>query len=473
MYHGTVEIDAVLSRPLYPYYNRPHNRTEGVPLDPHPLPDKPAAGRARFGLATLTFLVVANMIGAGVFTTSGFSLLDLGSPGRVIAAWFVGGLIALAGAVSYGRLVRAMPESGGEYLFLSRAAHPLLGFVAGWVSLIAGFTGAIAFAATAFEGYVAPPGLRPAWLPTDAVAATVIVASGALHGLRVRYGVRAQNTAVVVKLLLLAGFLGLAAGKLGSERWAGAALESGPTGAGAVLAAFAVSLVWISLSYSGFNAAVYVAEEAIETRVNVPKALVRGTLIVFVLYVLLNSVFVLAPPPELIAGQPDVAAIAAEWLAGAWVATLVRAIIAFALFTSVSSMLMAAPRVYAKMADDGMLPAFLRFRHDTPRAAVVTQVVLALVLVFSSSLRDLLSYLGLTLSLSAAVTVGCLFLPAIRKHPLWHRSSLVPFAYVASTLAAAAIMAYQNPAQLLAAAATFAAGALVYLGTAKSRRARK
>ena len=419
--------------------------------------------RERFGVSTLTFLVVANMIGAGVFTTSGFSLADLGSPRLVIAAWLVGGLIALAGAVSYGRLVRAMPESGGEYLFLSRAAHPLLGFIAGWVSLIAGFTGAIAFAATAFETYVAPASSRPAWLPEDAVAAAVIIVAGALHGLRVRLGARIQDTAVVIKLALLAGFLGLAVVTLPSGNWAGGPLATGPSGAWPVFAAFAVSLVWISLSYSGFNAAVYVAEEAADVRASVPKALLRGTLIVLVLYALLNTVFVLGPPPEQIAGQPDVAAIAAAWLAGDTAATLVRAIISMALFTSVSSMLMAAPRVYAKMADDGMLPPFMRFRGAAPRGALITQVVFALVLVFAASLRDLLSYLGLTLSLSAACTVGCLLLPKVREHPLRHASTIVPVVYVASTLVAGTIMAFRNPPQVLATALTFGAGALAYL----------
>jgi APA family basic amino acid/polyamine antiporter len=426
--------------------------------------------QAPFGLPTLTFLVVANMVGAGVFTTSGFALADLGTPGRVIAAWILGGLIALAGAASYGRLVRVMPESGGEYLFLTRAAHPLLGFIAGWVSLIAGFTGATAFAATAFESYVAPPQMRPPWLPADAVAVAVIIAGGLLHGARVRFGARAQNTVVVIKLVLLAGFFAVALGTLGDGTWRGAALPDAPGGAAAVVGAFAVSLVWISLSYSGFNAAVYVAEEAVEVRATVPAALMYGTLIVFALYVALNSVFVLAPPPDLVAGQADVAAVTAQWLAGGSIAALVRAIIAFALFSSVSSMLMAAPRVYAKMADDGLLPAFLGFRGETPRAAVIAQTAISVLLVFASTLQDLLSYLGLTLSLSAAVTVACLFLPATRAQPLWSRASLVPFAYVASTLCVATVMGWQNPAQVVAAASTFAAGALAY---ALSRRARR
>ena len=176
------------------------------------------AAPGRFGRPTLTFLVIANMVGAGVFTTSGFTLESLRSPAWVVAAWVVGGLIALAGAISYGQLVRAIPESGGEYLYLSRIAHPLLGCVAGWVSLIAGFSGAIAFAATALEGYLVPAVSRPAWLPEDTVAAGVVVAGGLLHGVHVRAGAWLQNVAVVGKLGLLGVFVVIAATRLPSGR---------------------------------------------------------------------------------------------------------------------------------------------------------------------------------------------------------------------------------------------------------------
>jgi amino acid transporter len=205
------------------------------------------------GLASLVSLVVANMIGAGVFTTSGFALADLGSPNRVMAAWAVGGIIALCGAVSYGGLVRHVTESGGEYLFLSRLVHPVAGFIAGWVSLLAGFTGAIAFAALAFETYLLP--VPPPWLPPGGLAVAVVVAGALLHGFRVGPGALAQNIVVAIKTLLIVLFLGAAL-------WlapAAAGRDTAPLAANFDLPAFAGSLVWISLSYSGFNAAVYVA----------------------------------------------------------------------------------------------------------------------------------------------------------------------------------------------------------------------
>lgn len=420
------------------------------------------SGRKGFGLWTLTFLVVANMVGAGVFTTSGFTLQSLGSPHLVLAAWAVGGLIALAGAVSYGQLIRIMPESGGEYLFLSRAAHPLVGFVAGWVSLIAGFTGAIAFAATALESYAMPANLRPAWLPANSVAVAAVVAGAMFHGFRPRVGVIFQNISVILKLAMLGTFLAVAVVMLPIDSWKGEPMATA-SGTPAVAVAFAGSLVWISLSYSGFNAAVYIAEEAREIKKTVPKSLVLGTVIVLVLYLLLNAVFVYAPPSETVAGKEDIAAAAAEWIGGHSLATFVRVIISLALLTSVSSMMMAAPRVYRKMADDGMLPQALSRGGEAPRTAVITQAGLAVLFILVSSLQGLLSYLGLTLSICAACSVGCLLLPSVRRYPYLHPKSLIPTLYIVCTLGAAAIMTFGEPKQLFASALTFLVGAMAFI----------
>ncbi len=421
----------------------------------------------RFGAATLTFLVVADTVGAGVFTTSGCTLEALGSPTWVIVAWLLGGSIALAGAFSYGALVRAMPESGGEYVFLSRALHPVVGFVAGWVSLVAGFSGAIAFAASAFESYVLP--VRPAWLPVDVVAVAVVIATGALHGLRGALGARLQNVAVALKLSLLVVVLGLAA-SVPAARWQGHAIDVVASTPWSWLAAMTGVLVWISLSYSGFNAAVYVAEESVDARATIPAALVRGTLVVTTLYVALNAVFVFAPPPDLVLGRADIAAVAASWIAGPPAERLVRVVIAVSLLTSISSMLMAAPRVYAKMAEDGLLPEWLRARRGAPAMAVATQVLLAVVLVMASSLRELLSYLGLTLSLSAACSVACLFLPSIRRRLGDQAIIVAPLVFVGATLLIAAVTAVRAPAQLVATAVTFATGAGAYLLIARTSR---
>jgi len=403
----------------------------------------PAKG---FGFWTLTFLVVANMIGAGVFTTSGFTLASLGEPRLVLFAWLVGGLIALSGAFSYGLLIQRMPLSGGEYLFLSKAVHPFAGFVAGWVSLLAGFSGAIAFAAVALESYL--PGNFPAKLP----AVGVIVLGALLHGAKRSLGVGAQNTAVILKLLLLTVFLGWGAYSIDWGKEATPSID----GHGGVLV-FAQALVWISLSYSGFNAAVYVAGEATAPHV-VSRSLVAGTGLVVLLYLLLNAAFVLGAPAAELAGHPDVAARAARWIGGAGFEGFTRAVISLALVTSVLSMMMAGPRVYGKMAEDGVIPKIFILREDRVWPAVSLQMSLALLLVFAGNLMELLSYLGLTLSLSAAVAVSSLFLGERVRG--W--SALPPAIFVLATLMAASLLIAHDPWQALGTVITLILGAVAY-----------
>ena len=403
-----------------------------------------------FGFWTLTFLVVANMIGAGVFTTSGFTLATLGDPKLVLLAWFAAGLLALCGAYSYGLLVQRMPVSGGEYSFLTQAAHPFAGFIAGWVSLLAGFSGAIAFAAIALENHL------PDLLPPKVLAASVVVLGALAHGTKRIIGVGTQNSAVISKLLLLAGFLAFSIWSATQGKWQGGSLPvEGPSPG---ILAFAQAMVWISLSYSGFNAGVYVAGEATSARL-VSRSLIVGTAIVTVLYLLLNAAFVLAPPPTEIAGQPDVAARAANWIGGEAFATFARAVIILALFTSVLSMMMAGPRVYGKMAEDGILPKSFTLHPDRTWPAVSLQMGLALLLIFITNLQDLLAFLGLTLSLSASASVICLFLGKNKPQGL---SALPPIIFITATLVAAILLVIHDPWQALGTVLTIIIAAAAY-----------
>jgi amino acid transporter len=420
----------------------------------------PATGDKTLGFTSLVCLIIANMIGAGVFTTSGFALGDLGTADRVMAAWVVGGVIALSGALSYGGLVRHITDSGGEYLFLSRLIHPLAGFIAGWVSLLAGFTGAIAFAARAFETYAFPT--RPEWLPNGVAAAAMVLSAALLHGFKVQTGAIAQNIVVFLKVALLIAFLGVSASIALSQGVAAPPPDPMPFS----VAAFAGSLVWISLSYSGFNAAVYVAGEAKDAQRNAPKALWVGTLIVTVLYVALNAAFVYLPPFDAVLGREDVAAAAAQAIGGTPLSIAIRFVTVLALITSVFSLVMAGPRVYARMADDGVFPAFFRFGGaGAPTAAIIAQALLAVALIALSDLRGLLSYLGFTLSMSAALTVGSLFVIAKREGraavAVWGYP-ITPAFYVAATLILAAIAGRRQPVELLTAVITLVSGSLVY-----------
>ncbi|HRA90528.1 MAG TPA: amino acid permease, partial [Planctomycetaceae bacterium] len=169
-----------------------------------------SSNTARFGLTTMTCVVIAGMIGSGVFTTSGYSIAGLQSPARVLLAWAIGGMIAMCGAVAYGELARRLPKSGGEYLYLSRQVHPFAGFLAGWISLTVGFSGSIAIVALTFEEYIVPEQIRPAWLPARCVAIAVIIVFGLGHAFWVRLFASVQNLIVGIKLCALFGFLAVA-----------------------------------------------------------------------------------------------------------------------------------------------------------------------------------------------------------------------------------------------------------------------
>ncbi len=423
------------------------------------------SNKKRLGLTTLVALVIGNTLGAGVFTTSGFALDDLGSPTYVLLAWLVGGLLALCGAISYGSLSRLMPVSGGEYYFLSRGVHPLVGFIAGWISLWAGFTGAIALSAITFEAYLLPASGRDL-LPGNLVATLAILLAALAHGLRIRSGVVLQNLAVAMKLLFLAGFMVfvLLSGEV--SNWDGVqAWRANPVPEFS-MTAFAITLMWVSFSYSGFYASIYVASEVRNPLSTVPRSMILATLLISALYLLLNAIFVLAPAPDMIAGQKDIAAIAAAVLAGDSLATAMRAIIAIALFTSISAMIMVGPRVYAQMAEDGLMPRILRFKEEAPGGAVALQAVLAITLVWLTGLRELLSYLGFTLGLSSAVTVASLFV-VVRRRKIDTRQlpgyPWVPAIFVSMTLLFAGLAAVRNPWEMLAAVLTIASAIVVYL----------
>lgn len=352
----------------------------------------------RFGLPSATALVVASMVGSGVFTTGGFLLETLQSPWRVLLAWLVGGVIAGCGALSYGALARRFPESGGEYLFLSRTLHPAAGNIAGWISLLVGFSAPLAAAAYGFGEYLAP------WLlsNTPRLTGTLLLCVFALlHGFHGSLGAWVQNFAVLFKLLLIGTFFLLAWPRLTVPPLGSTA------GGGFDLGAFFSSLIWVSFSYSGWNAAVYVAGEVRDPERTLPRALLLGTGLVTVLYLAINTAFVFSAAPSALAGKADIGRAAALALGGHGWADFLALLVAFALSLSVSAMMMAGPRVYARMAQDGFLPRWFSDRdHDAPRRATFLQCALALGLLWSSGFRELLTYIGFTLGLSTAATVG-------------------------------------------------------------------
>jgi len=409
--------------------------------------------KRQLGLATATALVVANMIGTGVFTTSGFLLADLRSPWIVLAAWTVGGVIATLGALSYGALARRIPESGGEYLFLSRTLHPAAGYLAGWVSLLVGFSAPLAAAAFAFGDY--SKHWLTAWSPK--VSGTLLLAVFTfLHAADVRRGAWVQNVAVLLKVALIVLFVGFAAAQL--ETPARTASGDFP------LAAFGVSLVWISFSYSGWNAAIYIGGEVHDPERNLPRSLLWGAVMVMIIYLALNAVFVFSAPVEALAGKLAIGRIAGEHLGGPLLANAVTALVALTLVSSVSSMVMAGPRVYARMAEDGYLPRWLRTEEGPPRPAIYLQCGLALLLLWTATFESLLTYIGFTLGLSTAATVLGLVRLRLREGvnfrvPGW---PWVPALFLLSVLGMTAFSIARRPVESLLGLATIGIGLLAW-----------
>lgn len=334
------------------------------------------------------------MIGTGVFTTSGFLLADLKSPWLVLAAWGVGGLVATLGALSYGALARHMPESGGEYFFLSRTLHPAAGCAAGWVSLLVGFSAPLAASAFAFGQYARPwlPDGEPRWAGT-----VLMLVFAAIHAAHVQRGAWVQNAAVILKLFLIGFFAAYGLAHLRAQDLPGAPDKP--------VSDFAIALVWVSFSYSGWNAAIYIGGEVRDPERNLPLSLLLGTGLVTVLYLALNAVFVFATAPAQLAGKLEVAHLAAEALGGPTLARAVSALVALVLISSVSSLLMAGPRVSAQMARDGFLPRRLAPTSGPPRAAILLHTLVALLMLWTATYEQLLTAIGFTLSLCTAATV--------------------------------------------------------------------
>ncbi len=415
-----------------------------------------AEKRRRLGSLSLGAIVAANMIGAGVFTTSGFALADLGSPTRVLWAWVAGGALALLGVLCYGALAARLSESGGEYLFLSKTVHPGLGFLAGWVSIWAGFTGAIALAAEAAQAYLAP--WLPAFLPADVVGSALIVLAGLLHTRGLRLGANVQNVVVLAKVALLVLLVVLGA------RAAPQAYAS-PHPPDFSFASFTVTMMWVSLSYSGWNAAVYIGGEARDPGSTLPRSMLVGTLAVTVLYLALNWLFVHAAPVSELAGQKDIAAVAARAMGGAPLESLVRVILVVSLITSISSMIMIGPRVIARMAEDGVLPRRLGFQGSIPGAAIWTQAGLAIGILWASGLREQLTNLGWILSLFTALTVVGLL--RLRRREGGENVPIVgypivPLAFLLGVLGLTGTMVFVNGSELIPSLALLGSGLVLW-----------
>lgn len=415
----------------------------------------------RLGPATATLLVAANMIGSGVFTTTGLLLRDLGSPIKVLLVWLVGGVVALAGALTYGELAAAYPSNGGEYRLLSELYHPSVGFIAGWLSLVVGFAAPIAASALGAGYYV--HALLPA-ISQRVSAAAIVVLLALLHASHVTWGARVQNLVTLGKGLLIVGFVV-------------ATLWVAPNGAlprltarvgGSSPGSLAIALVFVSFAYSGWNGAAYVAGEVRNPKRNLPVSLGIGTAMVLVLYVGLNTAFLVSAPLEQLSGVVEVGHVAAASLFGERIAAALATLIALALVSSISAMTMVGPRVYEAMGNDYPALRFLRIRSGSggPGVSIALQTTLALVMLVTVSFDALLVYVGFTLSLVTLLTVLGVFIHRRRQrtdagYRTWGYP-VTPLLFAGFTLWMVVFSVSQRPVESLVGIATILLGLAFY-----------
>lgn len=441
-------------------------------------PEAPANGLERkLGLFPLTNIVIANMIGAGIFTTSGLLMKDLHHPVVMLGLWFVGGLVALCGALSYGELGAAFPHAGGEYAFLSRLYHPVLGFLSGWVSFFVGFSAPIAASAIGFTEYLtrAFPGLlHPGIIGGASEAAVmkklyailIIAAFTFLHTRGLETGARVQNALTGLKILLIVGLVvaGFAVGKGSLGHFAAAAPFRFDFGGWKTLG---LSLMWIMFAYSGWNASAYIGSEVKEPSRNLPRSLLLGTGVVMILYIALNLFYIYAIPPAQMEGVISVGGLAAGNLFGKSAETVLSVLISFALFSSLSAYLILGPRVYYSMARDGIFfksIAYVDPKCSVPTRSIVLQGAIASVMVLFGTFEQLLTYMGFSLGIFPLVAVLGVF-----KLRRTGRSAVklpgYPVASAVYILVGATILVLsflERPAESLAAVATALAGIPVY-----------
>ena len=430
------------------------------------------------------------MIGTGIFATSGFIMEELGNPHAMLFSWLVGGIFSLCGALCYGELGAMFPRAGGEYIFLKESFGGAMGFLSGWVSLIVGFSAPIAAASVAFATYFFQSlpvsfvyELTPRFLgvklltlsPVTLSAVAIIIVISVIHYHSLLLGSKVQNGLTILKIGLIVVFAlsGLLLGN-GSMDHFSRDLDVGSVFQGR----FAVSLIFISFAYSGWNAAAYLGGEIKTPRRNIPLALFTGTFLVTCLYLLLNIVYIFALSADQMSGVLEVGAKSAASLFGDHVGKYVSGAISVALLSVLSAMIMTGPRVYYAMARDGVffeLFGKLNRLHRTPAYAIFLQAAIAIIMVLTASFDKLLIYTGFTLSLCAMFTVlGMILLrikqPALGRGYKTFGYPVTPLLFIVGNLWITYYAIHSKPITSLFGLGTIGLGALVYFHFSRKKR---
>ncbi len=431
--------------------------------------------RTTYKPAIASAVIIANMIGTGVFTSLGYQLIDIQSGFVLIMLWVVGGITALCGALTYAELGAALPRSGGEYNFLSRIYHPGIGFISGWVSATVGFAAPVSLAAITFGSYLsaAIPGLNAQWLAVALIAVVTVAHTG-----RRRSSSNFQSVFTAVKISLIIGFCllcGIMVGEVQPVHF----LPSAGDGSLMISGAFAVSLIYVNYAYTGWNSVTYLINEVDDAQRNLPRILISSTLTVMVLYVALNFTFLLVAPIDAMVGKVEVGYIAAQHVFGEAGASAISFVLSLLLISTVSAMTIAGPRVLQVIGEDFALFGRLAKKNEDgiPALAIYVQSGLAVIFVLVSSFQSILLFSSFVLSLNTLFAVFGIFVLRRRQPdlPRPYRTwlyPLPPLVFLGLTLWSLIYIAKSQPQEALFAFALVVVGALAYAVALKYQRTR-
>ncbi|TQV86872.1 APC family permease [Aliikangiella coralliicola] len=363
---------------------------------------------SKFDSKTAIAVVVANMIGTGVFTSLGFQLIDIQSGFALLMLWVVGGVTALCGALTYAELGAALPRSGGEYNFLTRCYHPVAGFISGWISSTIGFAAPVALAAITFGAYLSSIFSQ---LSKNGLAVLLIIVLAIVHGSNRKNSGGLQWLFTLIKLLLIGVFCVAAIALVETPQPVNFLPQSSDLNA-VLSGAFAVSLIYVSYAYNGWNAATYLSSELERPQQSLPKILLSGTLLVMCSYVALNFVFLYSTPMEEMVGKVEIGYVVAQSIFGETGAALTGVVMSLLLISTVSAMTMAGPRVLQVIGEDFSVFKSLAVvnRHGIPRRAIYFQSALAVIFVVTSTFESILVFSGFALALNNFFAVLGIFI---------------------------------------------------------------
>ncbi len=421
-----------------------------------------------------TSMVVANMVGTGVFTSLGYQLFDIHTGFSIIMIWIFGGLLALLGAFSYAEIASRLPEDGGEFHFLSKIYHPAIGYMAGFVSSTVGFAAPVAGAALALGAYV-----HGVWgnLNERYVALFVVVAISMVHLYSMKLGLIFQKVSTLAKVIIILLFIG--SGFLIAPNEISFLPEKGSFGeilnGFSLTPAFAISLIFVSFAYSGWNASAYIAGSLKNPEKNLSRSILLGTTLVILLYVLLNAVFLMSSPITSLIGNKEIGLIAAKSLFGVSVGNLMGGIISLLLVSTISSMVFTGPRVMKSMFQE--IPQLrllgVTSQDGTPRTAILMQCLLSLVFLYTLNFESLIYYTSFTLSLFTLLTVlGLFVLRAKQGKPSGYKAwgyPITPFLFVLMTGGVAYYFVIDKPMESILGFSTTILGLLFYFIFAKKK----